>query len=113
MMTAEATRSTEEGMALLRRHRAELIAAGQQIARFLAEINGTVHSRAVRDEMERRGLLNGDGSECWLGAVFNGKNSGLEWTGHWYRYTVKNNNRNIHEKHIKIWRLKGENRDGQ
>jgi len=76
------------------------------IAVDIAKKNLTVHSRTVRDEMERRGLLEDSaGAEHWLGAAMN-KLAGLgilKKSGHSYKYS--DSSRGIHERTVTIWEL--------
>jgi len=96
------TRSTEEAMGVLEEHRAFLIASGRRIAAMLIEKHGSTHSRAVRAEMQKVGLLAGyTGSDYWLGALFN--SSDFEPTGQWYEYS--DSTRNIHERRVRTWKL--------
>lgn len=72
----------------------------------IAKKNLTVHSRAVRDEMERRGLIGPDtGSEFWLGAAMNklAQQGILSKSGHSYKYS--DSSRGIHERTVAIWAL--------
>jgi len=102
------TRSTAEAMDLLRSKRAYLISLGRFFAGQIAQKNGKVHSREVRAAMDATGVFssyNGVG-DYWLGAVFN-NSPFFEWTGDWCTY--KDDQRNIHERTVKVWRL----RDGK
>lgn len=68
--------------------------------------NLTTHSRAVREEMERRGLVDANASEFWLGAAMNklARLGILEKSGHTYKYS--DSSRGIHERTITVWQLK-------
>ena len=100
---AAVTRSTEQAMEVLESTRGDLVVAARDVALRLATLNGTVTSREVRREMAAVGKLNGVEGDYWLGAVF--RDSRFEWTG---RYTTYSDSaRNIHERTIKIWKLKG------
>lgn len=82
------------------------IAWGCHIAVQIAKKNLTVHSREVRREMEKRGLLSLDtGAEFWLGAVFKRlqRDKVLHSTGQKYKYSDAE--RGIHEREVKIWAL--------
>lgn len=73
----------------------------------LARKNLTVHTRAVREEMERRNLVGPDtGAEFWLGASMNklAKMGILERSGHTYKYS--DSSRGIHERTVTVWQLK-------
>ena len=94
------TRSTGDAMKLLERRRATLIKTARRRAAIIAKQHGTVHSRQVREAM--RDELDRDDAEHWLGAVF--RTSEFEWTGDWHTYSDAA--RNIHERMVKIWRLK-------
>ena len=99
----EVTRSTEEAMVVLKKHHAELIQIAREVAREIALEKGTVHSREVRSVMVSRGLLTGEeGREHWFGAVFRGGE--FEWTGKYHSYS--DSSRNVHERSVKIWRLR-------
>lgn len=65
----------------------------------------TVHSRTVRDEMERLGLLKTNEPEFWLGAVFNKlkREKIIGPTGQ--SFTYSDAERGIHERTIKVWGL--------
>lgn len=82
------------------------IAWGCHIAVQIAKRSLTVHSRMVREEMERRGLVsNVSGPEFWMGAVFKTlKSAGiLKETGQRFKYSDAS--RGIHEREVKIWAL--------
>jgi hypothetical protein len=90
-------------MTVLERERADLIAKARAIAETLARAQGTVHSRQVREAMRQQGLLlDESASEFWLGAVFRGE--GWVWTGQWH--THSDAARNIHERTVKVWKLR-------
>jgi hypothetical protein len=95
------TRSTEEAMALHRSVSADLLAKGREIATEIATREGTVHSRKVLAAMGARGLVDPEKGQTWIGAVFRG---GFVWTGEWYTYSDQE--RNIHERMVKVWRLR-------
>lgn len=76
------------------------------VAVQIAQKNLTVHSRAVREEMERRDLVGPDtGSEFWLGAAMNklARLNILKSTGNKYKYA--DSSRGIHEREVTIWAL--------
>lgn len=105
-----ATQSTAQAMALLKAHRAALIAIGKQEAVRLAKRNnGFVHSRMVYEAMKAKGYLNNPAiKDYWLGAVFN-NNPDFEFSGE-TEYPPKPAGRtaNIHAwRPVKIWRLVG------
>jgi hypothetical protein len=108
--TGGTTRSTAEAMDLLKRYRRRLIATGVVVACDLIAREGVTHSRAVLQEMERRGELDGPPiKDYWLGAIFN-RRSIFCWTGDHYTYsddsTTERGTRNIHERTIKVWTLR-------
>lgn len=98
------TKSTEEAMGVLNATRPDYIAIGREIAIKLAGMFGEVHSRQVRDVMEKLGYLGKFENEkdFWLGSVF--RNEAFEWTGKYHTYSDPE--RNIHERTVKVWRLK-------
>jgi len=97
------SRTTAEGMAALESKHGPTIAAAREIAVELCRANGSTHSRAVRAEMARRGLITGhEGREHWLGAIF--MRSVFEWTGEWVTYADVE--RCVHERTIKVWKLR-------
>ena len=65
----------------------------------------TVHSRDVRDEMERRGMLKPHEPEFWLGAAFNRLKRDLILKPTGQNMTYSDASRGIHERTIKIWGL--------
>lgn len=76
------------------------------IAIGIALKNLTVHSREVREEMQRRELVGPDtGSEFWLGAAMNklARLGLIKSTGQSYKYT--DSSRGIHERKVTIWAL--------
>ena len=89
-------------MSVLEESRAELIAAAREEAVALARARGTVHSRMVRAVLEEKGLVSTDAKEYWIGAVF--RDARFEWTGEHYSYSDAA--RNVHERTVKVWRLK-------
>lgn len=93
-------------MALLQKFRAYLIAKGKREAAILAAAHGSVHSRALRSRLVELGVLTPElqnrVGDYWLGAVFRGHL--WEWTGD--RFTYSDKERNIHERTVKVWRLK-------
>lgn len=96
------TKSTSQAAQLLARTRGTLIAKARQIAIDLAKANGTVHSRAVRAEMERLGHLRNPAiGDFWLGKVF--QSPEFAWTGHYFHY--RDSSRNIHQRSVKVWKL--------
>lgn len=83
------------------------IAWACHIAVQLAKRRLTVHSREVRDEMERQGLVGPDtGREFWLGAAFNrlakAKPPILEKKG---THKYSDASRGIHERTVSVWAL--------
>jgi hypothetical protein len=98
------TRSTEEAMGALEERHSATIAIAREIAIELCHKNGSTHSRAVRAEMFKRGIITGkEGPEYWLGAVFKG--ALFEWTGSFVSYADRE--RNVHERTLKVWKLRG------
>jgi hypothetical protein len=98
------TRTTAEAMTLLQQTRKRLIESGRMIARDQIAQTGSTHSRRVREEMRRRGLLDASvAGDYWLGAVFNCDE--FEWTGAWHKH--HSSERNIHERMVKVWTLRG------
>lgn len=100
------TQSVEEAVASIKKddRRAYFIAYGRYVAVQLAAKHGSVHSRQVRAEMERRGVLFGyRGRDHWIGAVFQNF-AALEPTGETFKYTDPA--RNVHERRVHVWRLK-------
>jgi hypothetical protein len=63
------TPSTGAAMALLRQYRSRSIAAGVIIGEYLCRLYGTTHSRAITDEMGKRGLIQAGVPGFWVGAV--------------------------------------------
>jgi len=99
------TRNTEAAMDLLEESRAKLIADARRIAAMLIRKCGYTHSRDVRHEMHRIGLLDGyDGADYWLGCVF--RSPEFVFTGDWYTYSDPY--RNVHERRVRVWALAGE-----
>ena len=97
--------STKEAMAVLKAQRQHLIELARLQAIRIVLARGTVHTREVRQAMLLAGELPSyQQSECWLGAVFHSFEL-FEWTGDWHYYKDEPG-RNIHSKHIKIWRLR-------
>jgi hypothetical protein len=96
------TRSTAEAMSVLEEHRSNLIRYGRYVATEICRARGSVHSREVRQALEDMGMLASGGREFWLGSVFNA--SDFEWSGSYFTYS--NEARNIHERTIKVWRLR-------
>lgn len=105
------TLSTEEAMAVLKRTRASLIAAGLEIAKELCRTEGSTHSRRVYDEMVRRGIPGiEDVKSYWLSAIFR-RPAVFTWTGRWYapdmsdypNDVLKNCSTDI--RPIRVWRL--------
>lgn len=100
----EPTRTTEEAMAVLRSNdqKAYFIAYARWIAVQICQAQGTVHSRLVRDEMEKRGCFIGyHGKDFWLGAVF--RDGPFLPTGLRFKYT--DGARNIHDREVRVWQL--------
>jgi len=97
------TRSAHEALTILEERRATLIDHARDIAVALCRAHGTVHGRMVRDQMKREGLLQEDAREYWLGAVFNDPR--FVWTGQFVM--VRNEERNLHTRAIKLWKLAG------
>jgi hypothetical protein len=97
------TQSTGEAMGVLENSYSDLLAKGREVAAQQCRRDGTTHTRKVRAEMEVRGFLRNDGSkEFWLGALFRDRR--FEATGERFSYTDEG--RNIHEREVKLWRLK-------
>jgi hypothetical protein len=99
------TKSTREAMEALQssERKAYYIAWARWKAVAIAKKEGTVHSREVREEMERAGVLhNYTGGDWWLGAVFN-KFPAFRSTGKKFKYS--DTTRNIHEREVTIWEL--------
>lgn len=97
---------TKKAMELLEANHPTEIQLARRIAVEIAQSRLTVHSRMVRDEMARRGLIGPDtGSEFWLGAAMGGlgKQGILKDTGTMYKYSDEA--RNIHERKVAIWTL--------
>lgn len=75
------------------------------IAVELCRKNLTVHSRMVREEMARRGLIGPDtGREFWLGAAMTklANEEILAPTHDQYKYS--DSSRGIHERKVQIWK---------
>lgn len=104
VMTKPVTRSTEEAMRVLEQAKGPIIIAARRVAQQLAHAHGDVHTRQVRQALIEQGLLTQDlaRKDFWMGAVFRG--SEWEWTGRWHTYTDAE--RNIHERTVKVWRLR-------
>ncbi len=98
------TRSTAQAMDVLERAKGPIILAARRVAQQLARAHGTVHSRQVRQALIEQGLLTQDlvKKDFWMGAVFRG--SEWEWTGKYHTYSDAD--RNIHERTVKVWKLK-------
>jgi hypothetical protein len=95
------TRSTGEAMDVLGTHRRPLIDYGRYVATEICKARGSVTSRDVRRAMAAMGMLASDASEFWLGSMF--RSGSFEWTGALHTYS--DNDRNIHERTVKVWRL--------
>jgi hypothetical protein len=96
------TRSTGQATQVLKTYRLKLIARGREIAKAIAKRRGKVHSRQVRQQMEKEGLLvNPLIGDFWLGIVF--RSDDFKWTGEYFRYS--DSARNIHERTVKVWTL--------
>lgn len=97
---------TEGAMKLLNATHADKIAWASHLAVKLAKANLSVHSRMVRAEMVKEGIIpeTGGGKEFWLGAVFaNLRDEGvLEKAGF---ISYGDASRNIHERQIAVWKL--------
>lgn len=99
------TKSKAEALDVLREYRSALITLARKVAKRIAKENGTVHVRAVRAELAKMNALDEDVGDYWLGAVFN-KNPDFEWTGE--HHTYADEERNVHEKSVKVWKLKSQ-----
>jgi hypothetical protein len=78
-------------------------AAIEACKKAIEENEPTVHSREVRARMVEEGILDGyTGADFWLGTVFN--SGPWEPTGRRHKYT--DNERNIHDREVRIWKLK-------
>jgi len=97
---------TRVAMKKLESEHAWEVSWGCHVAVLLARQNLTVHSREVRKELERRGILGPDGGkEHWLGAVFHRLKADkiLSATQQFHRYSDQE--RGIHERKVTIWQL--------
>lgn len=97
---------TKQALQKLEAKHPHQIAWACHIAVKIAQKNLTVHSRAVREEMERRELIGPDtGAEFWLGAAMSklAKLGILKSTGSKYKYA--DSSRGIHEREVTIWAL--------
>lgn len=96
------TNSTGQAQRVLEAYRSKLIARGREVAIEIAKKRGTVHSRQVRQRLDKEGLLvNPLVGEFWLGMVF--RSNDFKWTGDYYHYS--DSSRNIHERTVKVWEL--------
>lgn len=78
-------------------------AAIEACKKQIEENEPTVHSREVRARMVEEGILDGyTGADFWLGTVFN---SG-PWEPTRRRYKYTDAERNIHDREVRIWKLK-------
>ena len=104
------TNSTKEAMEYLAANRGREIEWGKYFAIKIAKQNSTVHSREVRAEIEKTGLLDPEKSEHWLGTVFQKlRDEGfIKWSGHYYKY--RDRERNIHNREVKLWMIIDENK---
>jgi hypothetical protein len=105
--TDDPREGTREAMKTLETRYPDEIRHACQIAVEIARRKLTVHSREVREEMERRKLIGADtGNEYWLGAAMNrlAREKILERTGHTYKYTDAA--RGVHERTVTIWQLR-------
>lgn len=98
------TASTQEAMECLAKAQGSLIERAREEAVCIARQVGEVHSRAVRERLEQLGLVDPSSRDHWLGAVF--RDERFRWSGRYYSYSDRR--KNVHERTIKIWVLKGE-----
>jgi hypothetical protein len=98
------TKSTSEAIRLLEGKRAWLIGFGKRIAIELCKRDGSTNSHVLRQTMQARGLFDGyKGGYFWMSAVF--CDDGMfTWDGTYFSYRDRENN--VHERTIKVWRLK-------
>ena len=100
------TRSTDEAMALLRALRRQQIAAAQAIAMELLGrrgLGGVTDSREVWGVMLRRGILEPQVKDHWLGAIF--RDERFEWTGRWAIPALPEGTLIHAQRPVKVWRL--------
>ncbi len=91
-------------MDLLKQYRDQSIADGKIIGEQLCRAHGTTHSRAILDEMNRRGLRKQGVPDFWIGAVL--KDPRFVCTGRVVRPPIPRNSA-IHDAHlIWLWRLR-------
>jgi hypothetical protein len=100
-----ATKTTAEAMALLQRMKRGYIEAAQRVAVEIASRVGGVYSHVVRSALVERGLIPHDESCLWMGRALCSCRK-LEWSGKWFSYT--DTERCIHERTVKVWRLRAE-----
>lgn len=99
-------KTTKEALAALREARHELIAGARMVAHELIKLTGSTYSRAVRNEMKKRGMLKVGVADYWLGNVFNVKH--FRWSGEWVTPPVpEGTTANVHAwRPCKIWMAK-------
>jgi hypothetical protein len=100
------TGSTDEAMALLRAIRREQIATAQGIAIELLlrrGADGVTNSREVWAVMARRGILEPEVKDHWLGAIF--RDERFEWTGRWAIPELPEGTAIHAQRPVKVWRL--------
>jgi hypothetical protein len=97
------TSSTAQAMAVLNQYRAQQIADGKIIGEQLCRLYGATHSRAILDEMNRRGLHRKNIPDFWIGAVL--RDPRFVNTGRVVRPPIPRDSA-IHDAHlIWLWRL--------
>lgn len=94
------TTSKEEAFALLRRYRKVFIIKGREIAHRVCQVEGTVHSRRIHDEMREAIEQTGVGTK-WLGCVFNKE---FKWTGEWFTMPRDLRTNNHGGQLSRVWR---------
>ena len=104
--SADPREGTKKAMQQLEAKYPDQIGQACRVAVKIAKRKLTVHSREVREEMERQGLVGPDtGAEFWLGPVFGRlvREKILSKTGQKYKYSDPA--RGIHEREVTIWQL--------
>jgi len=104
--SADPREGTKKAMQQLEAKYPEQIVNACRVAVKIAKRKLTVHSREVREEMERQGLVGPDtGAEFWLGAAMGRlvREKILSKTGQKYKYSDAS--RGIHEREVQIWQL--------
>lgn len=101
----EAGTGTSNAMERLRSEHSYRIDWGKHVAIKIAMKQLTVHSREVRSELVRMGIIpdEGGGREFWLGAVIKelASEGALKWNGMFHQYSDET--RNVHERTVKQW----------